>query len=383
MTRILLRPSLSSASVKAIRGIIAVRGDAALGLAKTYKPVGILLDIQLPVKNGWEVMEDLKKDPMTRHIPVHIISSFEVKSESLLKGAIDFIAKPLAIEHMDAVFEKIGQALTRNPKKVLIIEDNTKHAQALAFFLATHEVRTEIANTTAESALTLKRTEVDSVILDTSVSGMNVYETMDQIRQQSGLENIPIIVFTGKTISKAEESRLRQHADSIVIKTAHSYQRILDEVSLFLHLVDEEKKEPGNAFGKLGALYEVLKNKTVLIADDDVRNIFSLTKALENHKMKVFSAMDGKEALAVVESQSPPLDIVLMDMMMPEMDGYEAISRIRNDPRYRSLPIIAVTAKAMAGDRERCIRAGASDYISKPVDIDQLLSLLRIWLYEK
>ena len=368
---------------KGYKGVIAVRGDTVLALAKTYKPIGILLDIQLPVKNGWEVMEDLKKDPRTRHIPVHIISSFEVKSESLLKGAIDFIAKPVAIEQMDAVFEKIGQALTRSPKKALIIEDNTKHARALAFFLATHEVRAEIAETAADSSLALQRQEVDSVILDTGASGMNVFETLDQIRQQPGLEHIPIIVFTGKTISKAEESRLRQYADSIVIKTAHSYQRILDEVSLFLHLVDEEKKEPGNVFGKLGALYEVLKNKTVLIADDDVRNIFSLTKALETHKMKVLSAMDGKEALAIVESQSRPPDIVLMDMMMPEMDGYEAITRIRKDLRYRNLPIIAVTAKAMAGDRERCIRAGASDYISKPIDIDQLLSLLRIWLYEK
>jgi CheY-like chemotaxis protein len=169
-----------------------------------------------------------------------------------------------------------------------------------------------------------------------------------------------------------------------VVKTAHSYQRILDEVSLFLHLVDGgQETTPSNVLGRLGALDEVLKNKTVLIADDDVRNIFSLTKALESHKMRVLPAMDGKEALAVVEEGAIPVDIILMDMMMPEMDGFETIARIRKHPRLKHIPIIAVTAKAMSGDREKCIQAGASDYISKPVDIDQLMSLLRIWLYEK
>jgi CheY-like chemotaxis protein len=202
------------------------------------------------------------------------------------------------------------------------------------------------------------------------------------IRQNPVFEDMPIIVFTGMNISKGEEARLRQFADSIVVKTAHSYQRVLDEVSLFLHVVDEgQTQAKGSAMGRLGALDEVLKNKTVLVADDDVRNIFSLTKALEQHKMKVLTAMDGKEALDMAAENS--VDIVLMDMMMPEMDGYEAITRLRRNHQLRRLPIIAVTAKAMAGDRERCIQAGASDYISKPVDIDQLLSLLRIWLYEK
>jgi CheY-like chemotaxis protein len=202
------------------------------------------------------------------------------------------------------------------------------------------------------------------------------------IRQHPAFENIPVIVFTGMNISKAEEARLRQYADSIVVKTAHSYQRVLDEVSLFLHVVGEgQDRDTAGTMGRLGSLGEVLTNRVVLVADDDVRNIFSLTKALEQHKMKVLSAMDGKEALAMAEEA--PVDIVLMDMMMPEMDGFEAITRIRRNPRLRHLPIIAVTAKAMAGDRERCIQAGASDYISKPVDVDQLLSLLRIWLYEK
>jgi signal transduction histidine kinase/DNA-binding response OmpR family regulator/CHASE3 domain sensor protein len=369
---------------KGYKVIVAVRGDAALGLAKTFHPRGILLDIQLPVKNGWEVMEELKKDPQTRHIPVHIISSFEAKNESLQKGAIDFISKTTAFDNMDTIFEKIEYVRNRSSKKVLIVEDNTRHAEALSYFLSTHDLYTEITHTVAGSQLALQKKEVDCVILSREDTKEKTGETLDTVRQNKGLENIPIIVLTGKQISRGEEVRLRQYADSIVVKTAHSYQRVLDEVSLFLHLVDEGKeKEPANVFGKLGALDEVLKNKTVLVADDDVRNIFSLTKALETHKMKVLSAMDGKEALAVAGDGSVAIDIILMDMMMPELDGFETISRIRRAPRLKNIPIIAVTAKAMAADREKCIQAGASDYISKPVDIDQLLSLLRIWLYEK
>ena len=368
---------------KGYKGIVAVSGDAAIRMARRFLPMGILLDIQLPVKNGWEVMDELKKDPHTRLIPVHIISSFEAKSESLQKGAIDFLSKPMAFENMDNVFERIEYYLNRSARKVLIVEDNSRHAQALAYFLGAHHVRMEIAGTIADSIGLLKQDEVHGVILSRE-AGKEELDTLEMVRQNPDLADIPIIVFTGMNISKAEEARLRQYADSIVVKTAHSYQRVLDEVSLFLHVVAEGKedgKANHNNNGRLGALEEVLRNKTVLLADDDVRNIFSLTKALEQHKMKVLTAMDGKEAILAAEDS--PVDIVLMDMMMPEMDGFEAITRLRKMPRFRHLPIIAVTAKAMAGDREKCIQAGASDYISKPVDIDQLLSLLRIWLYEK
>jgi signal transduction histidine kinase/DNA-binding response OmpR family regulator len=367
---------------KGYKGIVAVSGDSGIVMARRYRPMGILLDIQLPVKSGWEVMEELKKDSTTRPIPVHIMSSFEMKNESLLRGAVDFTSKQAIFENMDSAFEKIDYWLNRSAKKVLIVEDNTRHAQALAYFLSTHSVHMEIATTINESVGVLAKEGVHGVILSRE-QGKEELDTLEMIRQNPALENVPVIVFTGMNISKAEEARLRQYADSIVVKTAHSYQRVLDEVSLFLHVVGEgQDKGSGNNYGRLGALDEVLKNKTVLVADDDVRNIFSLTKALEQHKMKVLSAMDGKEALTIAE-EGGGADIILMDMMMPEMDGFEAISRIRRNPRLRNLPIIAVTAKAMAGDREKCIQAGASDYISKPVDIDQLLSLLRIWLYER
>ncbi|HEY4936411.1 MAG TPA: response regulator, partial [Puia sp.] len=365
------------------KGIIAVRGDEGVRLAKTYHPMAILLDIQLPVRNGWEVMDDLKKDSVTRHIPVHIMSSFESKKESITRGAVDFINKPVALEQMAEIFQKIEAVLNHENSKVLIVEENPKHAQALSYYLGSFQVQSSIAKSIPESISALKKNEVNCVILDMGMPEMRNYDNLEIIKSTPGFENIPIIVFTGKSLSKTEEQRIRQYADTIVIKTAHSYQRILDEVSLFLHIMDQQHKtKPTSGMERLGFLDEVLKNKTVLLADDDVRNIFSLTKILEQHKMRIIPAIDGKEAFEMIQA-NPQVNIVLMDMMMPEMDGYESIRKIRQMPAFKNLPIIAITAKAMAGDREKCIQAGASDYISKPVDMDQLISLLRIWLYVK
>ncbi|MFI5451561.1 response regulator [Pedobacter sp. UC225_61] len=364
------------------KGIVAVRGDVGIELANEYNPLAILLDIQLPVKDGWQVMEELKSNPNTRPIPVHIMSSLSVKKESLLKGAVDFIDKPVALEHMKQIFEKLEDALSRYPKKVLIVEENEQHAKALSYFLGTSNIQNIVSKNVKESIEALQKKEIECVILDMGVPDKNAYETLETIKKSEGLENLPIIVFTGKNLSKGEESRIKQYADSIVLKTAHSYQRILDEAGLFLHLVEEKEKRSPAMRTNLGGLNEVLKDKVVLIADDDVRNIFSLTKALEQHKMKVLPAVDGKEALRVL-SENPKVDVVLMDMMMPELDGYQTTKEIRTMPAYKQLPILAVTAKAMMGDREKCIAAGASDYISKPVDIDQLVSLLRVWLYDR
>jgi len=367
---------------KGYKGIVSVRGDEALPLALQYMPTGILLDIELPIKSGWEVMDELKGNPDTRHIPVHIMSSHRMKKQSMLKGAVDFIEKPMAYNQMQEVFEKIEYVLAKNPKKVLIIEDNTKHAEALAFFLGSYNINSDVKNNISESISALKANDLDCVILDMGIPDNNAYEVLEEVKKNEGLENLPVIIFTGKSLSMAEEQRIKKYADSIVVKTAHSYQRMLDEVSLFLHLVEEKKANgTGGEYKKLGALNEVLNNKTVLIADDDIRNIFSLTKALENLKLNVITSTDGKQALEKLE-EHPEIDIVLLDMMMPEMDGYETARHIRENRKHKKLPIIAVTAKAMTGDREKCIAAGASDYITKPVDIDQLLSLLRVWLYE-
>lgn len=365
------------------KGLVCVRGDEAINYAEKYQPRGILLDIQLPVKDGMEVMDELKSNPLTRHIPVHMMSSYEMKTKSLSKGAIDFIDKPVAFEKMQDIFDKLEFVLTKSPQKVLIVEENTKHAKALAYFLESNNVTTEIRSNVQEGIAALSGHEVNCVILDMGVPGQKAYDTLDAVKKTPGLENLPIIIFTGKSLSKSEELRIRQYADSIVIKTAFSYQRIKDEVSLFLHLVEERsKKDVQVQYKKLGALNEVLKGKTVLVADDDVRNIYSLTRALESFGMQVITAVDGKEALEKLK-EAKHVDIILMDMMMPEMDGYDTTRAIKAMKDFRRIPVIAVTAKAMLGDREKCIEAGASDYITKPVDIDQLLSLLRVWLYDQ
>jgi signal transduction histidine kinase/CheY-like chemotaxis protein len=366
------------------KGIIAHRGDEGIEYARKYRPTGIMLDIELPVKNGWEVMELLKNDPLTKNIPVHVMSSYPPEKGKLGKNSSEFLNKPVEFEKIREIFQKFNQSTLRSSRKVLIIEENSIHSKALAYFLENYELKTVIKTNVEDCISALLQKGVECVILEMGNLDQENFSRIGEVKKVPGLEQIPVIVFTTKNLTKAEEFRLKEFADSIVVKTAHSYQRILDEVTLFLHVVEEksqnEKKAGPNK--KTGALKEVLENRTVLITDDDVRNIFSLTKALEAFNMNVLSAMDGKEALQQLK-ENPKVDIILMDMMMPEMDGYETIMHIRKNPSFKYTPVISITAKAMAGDREKCIVAGASDYISKPVDIDQLLSLLRVWLYDK
>ena len=369
---------------KGYKGVVSVRGDYALNFALLYKPVGVLLDIELPIKSGWEVLEEMKNNSQTKHIPVHIMSSHKLKQESLLKGAVDFLDKPVAFDKIPEVFLRIESIINKEAQKVLIIEDNPKHAKALSFFLETYNINSEIKSEVSEGLDALNKKEIDCVILDMGIPDKQAYEILEGVKKNPGLENLPVIVFTGKSLSIKEEVKIKKYADSIIVKTAHSYQRMLDEVSLFLHLVEEKKdpKDKKESHKKLNLLNNILFEKKVLIVDDDVRNIYSLTKALEVFKMNVITAFDGKEAIKILE-EHPDTDIVLLDMMMPNMDGYETAEKIRSMPKFLNLPLIAVTAKAMTGDREKCIRAGASDYITKPVDVDQLLSLLRVWLYDK
>lgn len=373
---------LKFARMQNYKGVVVVRGDQALSKAMQYNPVAILLDVQLPVKDGWKVMDELKSNPQTKPIPVHMMSSLHVRKESLMKGAIDFINKPVAIEQMTDVFKKIEDALKKSPQKVLIVEENARHASALSYFLSNFDISLSVEDTVEDSVNAFNQNRVDCVIFDIGANRRNAYKIIESIKSYEGLENLPIIIFTEQNLSTSEELKIKQYADTIVVKTAHSYQRILDEVGLFLHLVEEKNSSPENIRNKtLGSLTEVLSGKKILVTDDDVRNIFSLTKALEKYKVEVVVAMDGVQALEKI-TEHPDIDVVLMDMMMPKMDGYESIREIRKIPKYFRLPIIAVTAKSMIGDRQKCIDAGASDYITKPVDMDQLLSLLRVWLYQ-
>ncbi|MBW1655788.1 response regulator [Flavobacterium quisquiliarum] len=369
---------------KGYKGVVAVRGDYALNFALIYRPIGILLDIELPVKSGWQVLEELKNHTHTKHISVHIMSSHKLKQESLLKGAVDFLDKPVAFDKIPDVFKRIEHIINKESQKVLIIEDNPQHAKALAYFLETYNINSEIKSDVSEGLSVLTDKDVDCVILDMGIPDKQAYEILDGVKKSPGLENLPVIVFTGKSLSIKEELKIKKYADSIIVKTAHSYQRMLDEVSLFLHLVENKKEGNGKkeSTKKLNSLNNILFEKKVLIVDDDVRNIYSLSKALEAFKMNVITAFDGKEAIKILD-ENPDTDVVLLDMMMPNMDGYETAEKIRANPKFLNLAVIAVTAKAMTGDREKCIKAGASDYITKPVDVDQLLSLLRVWLYDK
>lgn len=359
------------------KGVVTVRGDRAMQAAIQYRPVAILLDIRLPVMDGWAVIDQLKANPITKHIPVHVMSAVHVRKQSLSKGAIDFVNKPLSLPQIEKMFARIEAARHTKTKKVLIVEENAKHAAALAYFLKNFNIPTEIQSSVEGSIKALTDSGADCVILDMGMPFRAGYEALDAIKKIKGLEDLPIIVFTGESMSLNEHDRIQKYADSIVLKTAHSYQRVLDEVSLFLHLIEDKNVQQKVASN----IIEVFHGKKILIVDDDARNIFSLSKVLEVHRMQVVTATNGKEALQQL-AQHSDTDIVLMDIMMPEMDGLETIDRIRRLPEHKLLPIIAVTAKAMVGDREKCMQAGASDYISKPVDQDQLLSLLRVWLCE-
>ena len=239
-------------------------------------------------------------------------------------------------EQIPGIFKKIEYVLNRNSKKVLIIEDNPKHARALSYYLETYNISSEVKNSVPDGVNALKKEEIDCVILDMGIPDTNSYQMLEEAKKNPGLENLPIIIFTGKSLSMTEELRIKQYADSIVVKTAHSYQRMLDEVSLFLHVVEGKKKTEvsKNDYKKLGVLSEILSGKSVLIVDDDVRNIFSLSKSLEKMKMKVVTAINGKEALQKLEEHKE-IDVVLLDMMMPEMDGYETAKIIRENIKWK------------------------------------------------
>ncbi len=336
--------------------------------------------VSIPAKQAIaDQLRSGRRDAMEKLLP-GIIEAPDAPDEAGRADKLPEIREEITGE--DNTVRDIKEAILQNPGKVLIVEENPKHAEALSYFLGSFDVGVEIKDTVEDCITALLSADVSCVILDMAVPDKMGYETLEAVRKNKGLENVSIIIFTGRNLSGAEELKIRKYADSIVIKTVHSFRRILDEIGFFLHLPaeSETRKKPGKT-GRLGSLPEVLKGKTVLMADDDPRNIFSVTRTLEAYQMKVIAAIDGKEALEKLRN-APSIAVVLMDIMMPEMDGYKTIMQIRSMPEYARLPIIAVTAKAMTGDREKCIRAGASDYISKPVDTDQLLSLLRVWLYE-
>ncbi|HYC83866.1 MAG TPA: response regulator [Chryseosolibacter sp.] len=363
------------------KGIIANDGTTGLRYAREYKPDAILLDMKLPMLSGGEVLKQLKADPELRHIPVQIISGYGNRTQGLKQGALDFIKKPVTKEAFWKAIDKIETFVSRKPKKLLIVEDDPQHNMAVKILIGNGDVNCYSAYSAKEGLAMLKKDDFDCVIVDMGLPDMSGFQFLEAIRQNEQLSNLPIIVYTGKSLSKEDTRRLDKLADSVVLKTAHSHDRLLDETTLFLHRVESQlPKEKQRMIRKLHKTEEVLKGKTVLIADDDPRNLFSLVSVLEQEGMECITVENGRMAVDTLIG-NPHVDLVLMDVMMPEMDGYDATREIRQFEQFRNIPIIALTAKAMKGDREKCIAAGMSDYISKPLNVQQLVSLMRVWLY--
>jgi CheY-like chemotaxis protein len=367
---------------KGFKGIAATRGETALALAKRYRPDAITLDINLPDMEGWTVLDRLKHDKVTRHIPVHIISGDEETARGLKLGAFAQIQKPVTKDALDEAFGKIRGFVERPNKTLLVIEDNEAQRTAIMELIGGEgDVEITSAASGGEALEILRTRHFDCMVLDLGLPDMNGFEFINRMKTELQLNDTPIVVYTGRELTKKEETELKRMAEAIIIKDVRSPDRLLDETALFLHRV--EANLPEHKRQLLEQLHEsdpVLAGKKALIVDDDMRNIYALTSLLERHKMQVLYAESGGEGIEVLR-KTEDVDVVLMDVMMPEMDGYEATRRIRGMEEYKNLPIIALTAKAMKGDREKCMEAGASDYITKPIDAQQLVSLLRVWLY--
>ncbi|GJJ03336.1 hypothetical protein RugamoR64_38740 [Duganella rhizosphaerae] len=359
--------------------LVAVDGAGGIVLARHYLPSAILLDVMLPGVDGWGVMRSLKDSAETRHIPVHFITCLEERQRAMEMGAIGLVTKPVSAAQLDEVLGTVESALDHSLKQLLIVEDNPAEAASLRALLGEREVALTVAASGREAMALLAAGRYDCMVLDLGLADMSGFELLEHIQGMEQARRIPVIIHSGRDLTREQERQLQRYAERIIIKGAKSPERLLNEVTLFLHMV-ESKMEPSRQRMIRAAIDKeaMLDGKTVLIVDDDMRNIFSLTSLLTEKGMLVLEAENGLEALRRLD-EHPAISVVLMDIMMPEMDGYQAMRRIRADRRFGALPIIAMTAKVMLGDQQKCLEAGASDYLAKPIDTDKLMSLLRVW----
>ena len=361
--------------------LVAMHGVDALELAKQFQPTAVSLDVFLPDMLGWTVLSQLKQNPLTRHIPVQIITLDEDRQHALARGAFSFVTKPTTTEGVEAAIAKIKEYAQPRRKRLLVVEDNPAEQLSIRELLSYDDIEIDTADTGRAALDSLRDQQYDCVVLDLRLPDMTGFEVLEEIKGDTALAEVPVVVFTGRELSAEEDAQLHTMARSIVVKGVESPERLLDETALFLHrVVTDLPLEKQRMLERLNSSDEDLVGRTVLLVDDDARNIFALSSVLERRGMHVLTATTGKEAIDIVE-KTPDLAIVLMDIMMPEMDGYETMGVIRQNPAYRRLPIISLTAKAMKGDREKCLEAGASDYLAKPVNTEQLLSALRMWLH--
>ena len=361
--------------------LVATRGAEALVLAREYHPTAVSLDVFLPDMLGWTVLSHLKQDPATRHIPVQMLTLDEDRQHGLARGAFAFVTKPTTTEGLEAALARIKEYATPRRKRLLVVEDNAAEQLSIRALLGYDDIDIAIADTGEAALAALHEEPFDCVVLDLRLPDMSGFEVLEWLRDDASLGDVPVVVFTGKELSPEEDARLHTLARSVVVKGVESPERLLDETALFLHrVVADLPVEKQQMLDRLHRSDDALLGRKVLVVDDDVRNIFALSSVLERRGMTVLTAGTGREAIATLDA-TPDLAIVLMDIMMPEMDGYETMQVIRQNPAFQRLPIIALTAKAMKGDREKCLEAGASDYLAKPVNTEQLLSALRMWLH--
>ena len=372
---------LEQAHAMKFKGIVAHQGASTLTLARDYQPVAILLDVDLPEIDGFTVLERLKRDSSTCHIPIHVLTQSKERERALRLGAFSYLHKPVEAQRLQEEFLRIRQFLNRTTRRLLVVEDNQVQREAIVGLLAATDVEIVAVGSGGEALDALKAGGFDCMVLDLGLPDMSGFTLLTTIGDDVVLRNLPVVVYTGRELSRKEVTQLKRIAKTVVLKDARSPERLLDETALFLHrsplglpevqrrMLEDVRVEDGDLAGR-----------TVLIVDDDLRNIFALSSVLERQQMKVLFAENGRDGIEVLE-KDPSIEIVLMDIMMPEMDGYDTMRAIREIPKFRGLPIITLTAKAMKGDRDKCLAAGASVYITKPVDVAQLLSLMWVWLH--
>ena len=376
------RTLMELAREKRFKCILAADGKTGLQLAEQYQPNAIILDVGLPQMDGWTVMDKLKDNPETRHIPVHFISASDEEMDAKKMGAIGYLLKPVSLAELGKAFKKIEQFITKTLKNLLVVAANKPHQQNILDLVGGSDIQTTLAATKAEALQQLHTAQFDCIILDLDSEPGAGIQLLEPLHNEDNLSQIPVIIYADRELTPSEEATLQRCANNLTIKAVRSPERLLDEATLFLHQIEANlSSEKRNMIRMVHDKEAILKNKKVLVVDDDMRNVFALVTVLEDKDMEAVVAQNGHVALALLEKH-PDISLVLMDIMMPEMDGYEAMQQIRKQPRYRQLPIIALTAKAMKGDKAKCIEAGANDYISKPVDTDKLISLLRVWLYQ-
>jgi len=362
------------------RCLVALSAGEGLALAASQKPDAVLLDIRLPDSSGLSVLQQLKDNPATRHIPVHIVSSMENGGEALHLGAIGYALKPTSREQLEEVFRKLQEKSSQKIKRVLLVEDDERQRESVVQLITDADVEIRAVGTGGEAMALLRAEIFDCMIIDLKLPDMQGGELLESMSQEELCSFPPVIVYTGRNLTRDEEAELLKYSRSIIIKGARSPERLLDEVTLFLHKVESElSSERQTMLKTVRGRDRVFEGRTILLVDDDVRNVFALTSALEARGAKVEVGRNGFEAIAKLD-EVPNVDLVLMDVMMPGMDGLEAMRRIRADGRFDRLPMIAITAKAMKDDQEQCLAAGANDYLAKPIDLSRLYSLLRVWM---